>query len=295
MSMIESRDFAVASTLGMRETQEDDWGTHADPPAMEEGACLLAAVADGMGGAPAGDRASQIVIRAFLDGYLCLAQPARARLRGAMLRANKAIECAAQASPELAGMGATLVAALFFPDRCEWLSVGDSLILLCRDGKAERVNPLHIYANALDAQVQRGGISAEQARMDPDRNALTSVLIGGSVDEVAQGNLRLQPGDLVLLASDGITFLPEEEIAAACMALAAEDASRIAETLIARIDALQREGQDNATLVVVRRPADEANTARIRGHQRGQEGDAAAALGNGKARTKQPSTSAGCE
>ena len=271
--MIEGRDFAAAATVGRRQAQEDDWGTHANPPALEAGACLLAAVADGMGGAPAGDRASQTVVRAFLDSYLDLAQPARARLHDAMLRANEAIECAVEAAPELSGMGATLVAVLFLPDRCEWLSVGDSLILLCRDGKAERVNPLHIYANELDEQVQQGRISAEQARTDPDRNALTSALMGGSVDEVDQGELQLLPGDLVLLASDGVASLPEEEIAAVCTELAAEDAVRIAEALVARIDAAQREGQDNATLVVVRRPADEADTAPIRERKQAEEVD----------------------
>ena len=271
--MIEGRDFAAAATVGRRQAQEDDWGTHANPPALEEGACLLAAVADGMGGAPAGDRASQIVVRAFLDSYLDLAQPVRARLRDAMLQANEAVELAAQAAPELAGMGATLVAALFLPDRCEWLSVGDSFILLCRGGKAERVNPLHIYARELDEQVQQGRVSAEQARADPDRHALTSALMGGSVDAVAQGELQLLPGDLVLLASDGVASLPEEEIAAICTELAAEDAARIAEALIARIDASQREGQDNATLVVVRRPADEADTAPIRKRKPAEEVD----------------------
>lgn len=271
--MIEGRDFAAAATVGRRQAQEDDWGTHVNPPALEEGACLLAAVADGMGGAPAGDRASQIVVRAFLDSYLDLAQPAGARLRDAMLRANEAVELAVQAAPELAGMGATLVAALFLPDRCEWLSVGDSLILLCRGGKAERVNPLHIYAHELDEQVQQGRVSAEQARADPDRHALTSALMGGSVDAVAQGELQLLPGDLVLLASDGVASLPEEEIAAICTELAAEDAARIAEALIARIDASQREGQDNATLVVVRRSADEADTAPIRERKPTEEVD----------------------
>ena len=150
--MVEGRDFAAASAVGTRTRQEDDWGTHANPPAQEKDAGLLAAVADGMGGAPAGDQASRIVIRAFMDGYLSIDQPAARRLRDAMLRANEAIELAVQAQPNQAGMGATLVSALFFPGRCEWLSVGDSFILLCRDGRLERVNPLHIYANELDEE-----------------------------------------------------------------------------------------------------------------------------------------------
>ena len=254
--MIEGRDFAAVATVGARERQEDDWGTHANPPAREEGADLLAAVADGMGGAPAGDQASRIVIRAFMDSYLSIDQPAGRRLHDAMFRANDAIEVAVQAQPDWAGMGATLVTALFFPDRCEWLSVGDSFILLCRDGRIECVNPLHIYANELEERVRHGEISAEQALQDVDRNALTSVLMGEFVDEVAQGELRLVPGDAVLLASDGIASLPDEEIVAICTEFATVGAAKVAETLVARIEAMNLEGQDNVTVIVVLPGAD---------------------------------------
>ena len=74
--MIEGRDFAAASTVGSRKRQEDDWGTHANPSAQEPGAGLLAVVADGMGGMPAGDRASTVALRAFLDSYPALHLPA---------------------------------------------------------------------------------------------------------------------------------------------------------------------------------------------------------------------------
>ena len=249
--MLEGRDFAAASAVGTRERQEDDWGTHAHPPAQEKGTRLLAAVADGMGGAPAGDQASRIVIRTFMDSYLSIDQPAGRRLHDAMLHANEAIELAVQAQPNQDGMGATLVAALFFPGCCEWLSVGDSFILLCRDGRVERVNPLHIYANELDEKVRRGEISAEQALQHPDRKALSSALMGWPVDEVAQGRLRLASGDAVLLASDGIASLPDEEIATICTECAALSAAKIAETLVARIEALNLQGQDNVTVVAV--------------------------------------------
>ena len=65
----------------------------------------LAVVADGMGGAPAGDQASRIVIRAFMDRYLSIDQPAASRLRDAMFRANEAVELAVPARPSCAGMG----------------------------------------------------------------------------------------------------------------------------------------------------------------------------------------------
>ena len=271
--MIEGRDFAAAVTVGTRERQEDDWGIHANPPAREEGACLLAAVADGMGGAPAGDQASRIVIRAFMDSYLSIDQPAGRRLRDAMLCANDAIELAVQAQPNWAGMGATLVTALFFPGRCEWLSVGDSFILLCRDGRVERVNPLHIYANELQEKVRRGEISAEQALQDPDRNALSSALMGWFVDEVAQGELRLAPGDAVLLASDGIASLSDEEIASICTEFATVGAAKVAETLVAGIEALNIESQDNVTVVAVVPEAEVAEATAIGTRSTGRGAD----------------------
>ena len=252
--MIEGQDFAVAATVGMRESQQDDWGLHVEPPALEPDALLLAVVTDGMGGGPAGDRASALAVGAFIDGYSSLALPVRERLRGAMLQANDAIGLAVEDAPELAGMGTTLVAALFFPDRCAWLSVGDSLLLLCRHGDIERINPLHIYANELDELARQGALSEEEARMDPERQALTSVLMGVDVAEIAQGELPLQAGDLVLLASDGLASLSASEVAAVCMAAAEQGAEHVANALVARVDALEQEGQDNATVIAVRLP-----------------------------------------
>ena len=248
--MIEGRDFAAASTVGARQRQEDDWGTHENPPAQEGPANLLAVVADGIGGMPAGDQASVIALRAFLDSYLAIRCPARERLRHALAHANREVGIAIEADPELTGMGCTLVAVLFFRDRCEWLSIGDSFILHCRNGNLERINPLHIYANELDERVRRGELSVEAAKAHPDRPALTSAVQGTVLEEVAQGELRLEVGDVVVLASDGIATLNDEEIASICIQQSGEGAVRIAGTIIESIDTRAREGQDNATVVV---------------------------------------------
>ena len=255
--MIEGRDFAAAAIVGVRNRQEDEWGVHVHPPAIEAGAGLLAVLADGMGGAPAGDRASNLVVSAFLDSYPRCQEPARTRLRTALTAANDAIEDAIPADNALDGMGATLVAGLFFPDRCEWLSVGDSFIYLCRNGALSRVNPLHIYANELDARAARGEITRQAALAHADRRMLTSVVMGWPIEEVAQGELPLQRGDLVLLASDGLATLPDAEIAAICVQGAeraqgeGKKAQRIADALLDRIEASKAPRQDNATVIVV--------------------------------------------
>ena len=270
--MIEGRDFAAVATVGSRERQEDDWGTHVDPPALEGGAALLAVVADGMGGMPAGDQASGLAVHAFLDSYLAVQKPAKDRLRHALAHANREVGIAIERAPDLVGMGCTLVAALFFSDRCEWLSVGDSFVLLARQGQVRRVNPLHTLAARLDARVRRGEMSQECALAHPERAALTSVVQGGPIDEVSHGELHLEPGDLVILASDGIATLPEPEVASICCRFRAEEAQRVADALVARIDALAVDGQDNATVIVVRSAAEEEPTVAIR---QGQTGGAA--------------------
>ena len=254
--MIEGPDFASASTVGARERQEDDWGTHLDPPALESTARLLAVVADGMGGMPGGARASDLAVRAFFDSYLAIGRPARDRLHHALAHANRELGIAVENGEGPPGMGCTFVAALFLDDCCEWLSVGDSSLLVCRDGELTRVNPYHVFANELDEQARRGEITPEEANNHPDRAALTSALQGGVLEEVAEGTLALAGGDIVMLASDGISTLSADEIASICTEHAADGAERIAETIIAQTAEKEREGQDNATVVVVRHRVD---------------------------------------
>lgn len=251
--MIEGRDFAGAAIVGKRRRQEDDWGVHVEPPTVEGGAHLLAVLADGMGGAPAGDRASRTVVAAFLDHYVRHAEPARQRLELAAWGANDAVADAVAEDAALNGMGATLVAALCFEDRVEWLSVGDSYLYLCRGAQLTRINPLHTYAATLDAMAERGEISHRTALMHPDRPALTSVVMGWQMEQVAQGEVALQRGDVLVLASDGLDTLADDEITTLCEEGAGGDAParRIADALLSRVEIHAKPHQDNATIIVV--------------------------------------------
>ena len=250
--MIEGRSFAAAAIVGERERQEDDWGVHVDPPTVEGGANLLAVLADGMGGAPAGDCASRLVVSAFLESYARHAEPAPMRLELAAWETNDAVADAVLEDQALNGMGATLVAGLFFPGRCVWLSVGDSFIYLCRDATLKRLNPLHIYATELDAKAERGEITHEAARSHPERHQLTSVVMGWPMERVSLGELALETGDVVLLASDGLDTLPDEEIVAICQQAASGKAAQcLADALLKRIEDHQAPHQDNATVIVV--------------------------------------------
>lgn len=86
--MIEGRDFAAATMIGARRRQEDEWGVYVTPEPSTGEALLLAAVADGLGGMPAGHEASRITIRAFVGSYPLITEPPAERLRLALAHAN---------------------------------------------------------------------------------------------------------------------------------------------------------------------------------------------------------------
>ncbi len=272
--MIEERDFAVAATIGARRRQEDCSGLDDQPPPLREGEPgLLAVVADGMGGAPAGDQASHIVVDGFLDGFAAAApNDAAGRLRCALDHANKILGEAARPNPgnlrdvDGGSPGSTLVAALFFADRFSWISVGDSLLLRYRQGVLTRVNPLHSYAVELDERARRNEISAEFAASHPDRAALTSVVLGGRIEEIAQGEEDLLAQDILLLSTDGVDTLEQSELLKICAARAT--ARTTADAIIGRVEANRRAGQDNATVFVVRRGACDEDVAELVGGDR---------------------------
>ena len=250
--MIEGIDYAGAATCGARSCQQDEWGVHAHPPSLEGAACLLAVLADGMGGMPAGELASRVAVRGFLDGYLRENLAAPERLYGALQLANRELAAVVRSRPELDGMGCTFLGILVFERHLEWISVGDSLIFLYRAGQLRRLNPLHVYANELVAQVARGETTQNEANRHPDRDALTSAVQGKPLAQISQETLSVEQGDVVLLASDGIATLNGHELASICDACSGQPVESITDTVIRRIETRNKPGQDNATIVAVR-------------------------------------------
>ena len=152
-------------------------------------------------------------------------------------------------------MGTTLVAACFHAGGFAWLSVGDSFLFHCRDGRIRRINPLHTVGAELDERARRGEITEAEAAADPDRALITSVVMGLPLEEVASGSMRLEPDDLVILASDGVETLGEDGIASVCGAQRGASAEGIAAAIIRRIEEIGSWNQDNATVVMVRQPS----------------------------------------
>lgn len=239
---------AGGQLLGAREVQEDDLGFIDSPGLDPGGQHPVALVADGMGGHARGDVASQLAVRAFVEGYGA-AGPAASRLRAALDRANEAIAEAVRNDPDLENMGTTLVAAALTADGLDWISVGDSLLFLHRDGKLTRLNADHSMAPVIDAV--RKVDPAVAAGMNP--HELRSALMGGDIAKVDASTAPrpLQPGDVVLLASDGLGTLDDAETASIIEASRAGGQDAVKDALLQAVEAHGNPRQDNVSVALI--------------------------------------------
>lgn len=167
----------------------------------------ICVVCDGMGGAAGGKLASQIAVTTFVEELEKRLFPdmtpgqLRAASAEAVSLANCAIQKAAGQSPEFRGMGTTLVSAVTFPDGAVITNVGDSRAYHITDGKITRITKDHSW---VERMVDRGDITAEEARRHPNRNLITRAL-GPDIDAECDGYIcPLAPGDFLLLCTDGL-------------------------------------------------------------------------------------------
>lgn len=214
---------------------------------------LLLVLADGMGGHLYGEVAADLIIETFVESFGREAQPRIADpnefVLGTMRRAHERIMRFAH-DQTLGGFpGSTCVAALIQDDEVYWGHAGDSRLYLVRDGA--------VLARTRDhSMVQQwfdwGMITAEEARVHPQRNQITNCL-GGVEDMFYMESgtpVRMQPGDVLLLGSDGLWGpFTDRELAEA---FAAMPVTGVLDGLIER--ALQREAghSDNVTGIAVR-------------------------------------------
>lgn len=250
-------DVASGLSQGGRDYQEDAIVTDF-PFGMDSG---IAVLADGMGGHEAGDVASKIVItQVFSELKFRSTEFAEAENRisdgfvSATTNANKAIRDYVHANPVAAGMGATLVALVLVENRMFWLSVGDSPLYVLRNGKLTQVNEDHSLAPQIDFMVEQGLISKREAREHPDRNCLTSVIMGRKIakSDCPVAPFELQLGDIVLLSSDGLQYLGDETLEKILHRYRRRKASEIAGHLLDAIADLDDPDQDNVSFSVIK-------------------------------------------
>ena len=206
------------------------------------------AVADGMGGHAAGEVASALALEpiADLDGRVFGDdQQARKALEDAVVEANRAVVDAARGDDALSGMGTTLTAALFEGRRLHVAHVGDSRAYLLRQGRVTQLTRDHTFVQQL---IDDGTITQAEAATHPHRAVITRAIGTSAEVEIDLETLDLASGDAVLLCSDGLSgVVDDEEIAA----LLTSDRTP-EETVTALVDAANDAGgPDNITAVLL--------------------------------------------
>jgi protein phosphatase len=220
-------------------------------------------VADGMGGHAAGEVASemavQIVARHLLTLTSVLDQHASETLAQSMRDANRAIYDRMLAEVDKQGMGTTASVLLLSDNQFLIGQIGDSRIYLLRDGALTQLTKDHSY---VQEQVDAGLLTPEQARYHPYSNVITRC-VGASENveaDIYAGEMK--PGDVFLVASDGLTGMVDDRRLQQ-MLLARAGPGRIVDALIA--EANGRGGLDNITAIVVQVTAVDAPTVGSRG------------------------------
>jgi protein phosphatase len=202
-------------------------------------------VADGMGGAQAGEVAARIAVEAFRDG-LSGSGPTEERLATRAREANRRIFELASTHHDRAGMGTTLTAAYLDGSELAIAHVGDSRAYLFRDGALTRLTQDH---SLVDELVRRGKLSEEEAAEHPQRSIITRALGPEPSVEVDTWTYPVRSGDVLLLCSDGLTSMVAEELVAEVL----ERSKGLDDAAQALIDEANRAGgRDNITVVLVR-------------------------------------------
>ena len=261
MNRLEGR-FAARQIPGRREYQEDDYGLieRSDSDSDE-----VLVIADGMGGQVSGDTASRTVTRTFIETYPDTTGLISDRLRACLEAANNALASAIDAHPALDGMGTTVVAAVISQRGLEWISVGDSPLWLFREGQLRRLNADHSMAAVFADLVAVGRMTEQEAATDPKRHALRSAVMGDDIPliDVSSQPVALKRGDRLLLASDGLLTLADDEIACILQTMQAAPLSEVAETLIQAVEDAAHPHQDNTTVLLYTPDADKGVDAVI--------------------------------
>ena len=246
---------------GTRAYQEDDFRISGFPDRDPDGCDLLLVLADGMGGHRGGARASRLVVSTFVETFKQANGGIGARLRASLDAANKAVGQFAAEHVQYAGMGCTLVACVVTEDSvAHWISVGDSLLWqLCAGeiGRLERLNADHSVRPVLEDLVRLGHMTRED--LDGGvAHQLRSAVMGEELTLVDESSppVRLGIGDGIVLASDGLETLSEEEIRRLCTEC--RPAAAVVSDLLGAVEAAGLPAQDNATVVVYRHVAAEA-------------------------------------
>ena len=245
--------FGLTDKGRVRPTNQDIYQIEA----REENQTALLVVCDGMGGANAGNVASRFAAQVFTESIKAeLTRPLDAKERQELMahaleEANQTVFSLAGRQPEFRGMGTTLVAALVQGGEATILNVGDSRAYLFDGENLRQLTEDHSYVEEMRRQ---GRITAEVARTHPQKNLITRAV---GVEPAVEGDLfevALRKNGVLLLCSDGLSGMAEDQQIAAAI--------KNAKTLALAGDALlnlamEGGGRDNITVALFTRGAEE--------------------------------------
>lgn len=219
----------------------------------------LWAVADGMGGHTGGDVAANTAIstvKARADLHAVALQEGQGEPRDFLLdviaQGQDAILQRAKREPKLKSMGTTIVALVILPwptPTAHVAHVGDSRAYLFRSGT---LTPLTRDHTLIEKYMERGLLTPAAARTHPERHVLTRALGMPSAAKPDITSCPLEPSDLLLLCTDGLTKMLEDHEIQDALAKSQGDPVRACDTLIT--ESLARGGEDNVTVIVIAHP-----------------------------------------
>ena len=200
-------------------------------------------VADGMGGASAGEVASSMLVETVKNFLTNSPAPWNETiLAQAITRANEDIWNLSRQNEDYSGMGTTATILYLDGTKAYFAHVGDSRLYLLRNSKLEQITEDHSYVETL---VRRGEITEEQARVHPMKNVLTQAVGAMPEVQIDAANFSAQRDDVFLLCTDGLTNMVDDETIARILQTSPNPADALINA------ALDAGGKDNVSVIVV--------------------------------------------
>ena len=213
----------------------------------------LLIVADGMGGHRAGDFASRYAVETLKENLANSTEDGpEAMIRKAIQSANQKLIEAARQDARLEGMGTTLVVATVIEHTLYFANVGDSRLYLLHD-TIKQLSKDHSFVQEM---VRLGGIDAEEAKHHPDKNIITRAVGAREKVEVDFFEYRLKKGDIILMCTDGLSNMVEDEEMLAIVK-SSRDIVEAVERLVERAN--DNGGNDNIGVILAEPFAGEVN------------------------------------
>ena len=203
----------------------------------------LFAIADGMGGAQAGEVASRLATAALKEAG-ANGGSGEQLITDLIQEANRRVYDRSSTDPNTSGMGTTITVALVEDENVSFGHVGDSRAYLIRDGRMEQLTEDHSLVNEL---LKTGKLSREEAETHPQRSVITRALGTDPDVDVDTFSVHAENGDLFLLCSDGLTDMVSEDSILAVVERHRDDIDRALRALVK--EANRGGGQDNITVV----------------------------------------------